>query len=129
MWEVLALATDPLNGGANPVERILDGARRVGREYCWPIAQAVEVAQALGDLQQAVLGFELWSFDETLMPRVLEWSEYRVSLDRPWHEVVRESVQAAVDGLRTQVGEPVWANLTWVSEAEAPHYIPARQSR
>jgi hypothetical protein len=102
MSEVLALATDPRNGGTNPVERILEGTRRVGRE----------VAEALGELQQAVLGFELWSFDEALMPRVLGWSEYRVSLDCPWLEVVRESVRAAVDGLGRQVGEPVWANLT-----------------
>jgi len=127
MSEVLALATDPRNGGTNPVERILEGARRVGREYCWPIAQAVEVAEALGELQQAVLGFELWSFDEALMPRVLGWSEYRVSLDCPWLEVVRESVRAAVDGLGRQVGEPVWANLTWMSAAEAPHYMSARK--
>jgi hypothetical protein len=77
------------------------------------------VAQAFGALQQAVLGFELWTFDENLTPQVLGWSEYPTSLDGPWREVVEASNKEAVDGLRKQVGNGVWANLTWVSESEA----------
>jgi hypothetical protein len=111
----------------NPVERVLERARRVGREYCWPGAQAVEVVGALGELRQAVLGFELWSFDEDLMPQVVGWSSYGVSLDDSWPEVVGQSVQAAIDGLRRQLRGSEWVNLTWVSEAEAPRYFSARE--
>ena len=113
-----ARVSDTERSARNPVERILAGSRRVGGEYCWPIGDAIEVAEALGAVGQAILGFELWSFDEELTPRVVTWSEYRLSLNGPWREVVTASVRAAAEGLRVQVGT-LWANLTWVSEREA----------
>ena len=108
----------------NPVGRILEDARRVGTEYCWALSRAADVTTALGELRQAVLGFEFWAFDDELTPRVVGVSEYRLEFDRPWTEVVDDSVRLAVAGLKTRDESTLWANITWISEREAAPYRP-----
>jgi hypothetical protein len=76
--------------------------------------------KALGELRQAVLGFELWAFDEELTPRVMRVSEYVVTFNRPWSEVVVSSVQSALDGLGERVPDGIWVNLTWQPDPERP---------
>lgn len=117
-------STDGPEVGRNPVDRVLAEARRVGSEYCWALPRAADVVGALGELEQAVLGFELWAFDDGLKPRVVGFSEYRLELDRPWTEVVDESVRLALAGLSGQGDPSIWANLTWMSEREAVRYRP-----
>jgi hypothetical protein len=112
----------------NAVDRVLDGARSVGegpgKEYCWPVATAADVIGALADLQQAVLGFELWSYKRSESPRVLGWSGYEVSLDGRWVDIVEQCRRAAIDEFPAGVVDgDQWVNLTWISETEL-HLVP-----
>ena len=101
----------------NAVERILDASRRVGNEYCWPGDHAPDVARALGEVGQAILGFELWAFDDELTPRVVAVSDYRLQLENDWSVVVADSVRCALEALRS-VAPPVWVNFTWASAGD-----------
>lgn len=108
----------------NPVDRVLEDARRVGNDYCWPASGAREVISALRELEQATLGFEVWSFDNEITPRVVRTSVYEVDLDQPWPDVVRTSFEAALAGMSGL--ETGWINLTWVSATEARDFTTRR---
>lgn len=109
----------------NPVDRVLEDARRVGNEYCWPAKGAREVISAPRELDQATLGFEVWSFDNQITPRVVRISVYEVDLDQPWPDVVRASFEAALAGLSgLETGR---INLTWISATEARDFKAGRR--
>jgi hypothetical protein len=105
---------------ANPVDRVLEDARRVGNEYCWPAKGAREVITALRDLEQATLGFEVWHFENPVGPRVVRISGYEVDLEQPWPDVVRDSSAAALAELSD--ADTGWINLTWISAREARNF-------
>jgi hypothetical protein len=86
----------------NPVDRLLAGARRIGSEYCWPASQAADVARALGELGQAVLGFEWWDFDMGPMPRIVDVSDFTTQLNDPWDHVVALGVRSAIEEWSTR---------------------------
>ena len=117
MLEDRASSIDSAHSITNPVERVLKNARRVGQEYCWPLSSSGDVVGALGELNQAILGYEIWRLDSAA-PTVVEVSEYRTSFAEDWRETVRESVRAATSGLRRRSDMDLWANITWISEGE-----------
>ena len=97
---------------------ILESARAVGEEYCWPASQALEAIQALAKVQCAVLGAELWRFDGNETPEVVGWSEYSVALEGAWVEVVARCARAAQDAVLGNAGDlDLWVNLTGIGES------------
>ena len=117
------------HGHANPVDVVLTGARPVGNEFCWPRAAAFDVIGALGQLDQAVLGFELWSLGTDDRPRVVAWSGYQANLDKPWAQVIEDCVAAAISELRDRADDDLWVNLTWISKRESAEQQPGETAR
>lgn len=115
--------TDDAERHPNPIEVILEHARRVGLEYCWPLPLGPAIIRALGELDQAVLGYEIWSFGEKPTPRVHGVSEYRVDLTLPWSDIVATSAVEAATGLARHLDQDMWIQVTWISRWDSADYL------
>ncbi len=104
----------------SPLGLLLATAKRVGEEFCWPAPSALEVVEALRGLGYAVLGVELWAFDEPEgPPRVVGWSTYATETALEWGDLVAVSAQSAAEAITGHEGDLVlWVNLTFASEEQ-----------
>jgi hypothetical protein len=95
-------------------------ARKVGSELAWSADEVVGVVRALASLRLAVLGLELWEFDDEAEPRVTGWTTYEVDVTAPWRDVVRASAQRAENDLAGHAADPnLWIHVQWISEQDA----------
>lgn len=102
----------------NVLSTLLESARRIDEEWCWPAVHSLSIIRAIESLGLAVLGVELWEMQVDGRPLVKGWSQY----DLPsglWSDVVREAAIAAADEVLGYSGNlDVWVNISWLSEAE-----------
>lgn len=102
----------------NSLNVVLETARKVNSDWCWPVAVASDVVDVLEHLGLAVLGVELWRFDEGAAPTVTGWTEYDVQMGE-WAEIVADSASLAREAFFEHIGNlDIWVNLSWASEAE-----------
>ena len=103
---------------ANVFSTLLECARRVDEEWCWPATDAISVIQAIELLGLAVLGVELWELRADGVPVVKGWSQYDLP-SGPWSDVVQGAARAAADEvLGYSENLDLWVNISWSSEAE-----------
>lgn len=103
---------------ANALTVLLENARRVGEEWCWPATNALEVVRSIEAMGLAVLGVELWDFGGDDGPTVKGWSQYEVPTGR-WDDAVRQLARSAVDELLGfSEDSDLWVSVSWASEAE-----------
>ena len=101
----------------DPLRTLLENARSVGDEWCWPASQASEVIEALGLLNRLILGIELWEFDEEHAgPKVLGWTEWPPADHGDWTSAVQASVEMAQMELERNLPHNTWVNITWARE-------------
>jgi hypothetical protein len=112
-------STDSTISGGNPVEQVLDGARRLGEEYCWPRDRAAAVIEALADLDQLVVGFEEWVFETESGPTVLSISEYEAVIEEDWDDAVRRAARAALTELSRSPMRDTLVQVSWFDHEEA----------
>jgi hypothetical protein len=76
------------------------------------------VIEALRELDQVVLGYEIWVFgDES--PTWQRSSEYKLDESKEWHELVEVAAALAIGELiTTEMQSDSWVNLTWISRME-----------
>lgn len=105
-------------GSTNALTVLLENARRVGEEWCWPATNAVEVVRSIEAMGLAVVGVELWDFGGDDLPTVKGWSQYELPTGR-WEDVVRQVARSAVDELLGfSENRDLWVSVSWASEAE-----------
>ena len=103
---------------SNSLDQLLSLARRVNNEWCWPAAAAEDAIVAIAALNLAVLGIEIWEFDDSDSVVVKGWSQYELPSGE-WSEVVRSSARLARDGVFEHSGNiGLWVNLTWGTQQE-----------
>ena len=73
-----------MSDALDPLGYLLQSARRVGDEFCWPATQLLNVTRSFVALNLIILGVELRRFDEgTAEPTVIGWTEYEIP-DADW---------------------------------------------
>lgn len=105
----------------DPVGVLLSSARRVGDDYCWPAGTALEAIDALSSLSRAVLGVELWRFQDDATPEVAGWSDYVIDTGQPWADVVAKGAREAIEAILGHVGDrDLWVNISWADPPTDP---------
>ncbi|MGH2772797.1 MAG: hypothetical protein ACRDIU_06640 [Actinomycetota bacterium] len=101
-------------------EPLLAAARQVGQDLCWPAKEGEAIIRELAKLGLAILGLELWMFDEDDGPRVVGWTDYELDLNAPWDQVVRDAADRAEREILEHVGNKgLWINIQWITREEA----------
>ncbi len=102
----------------NVLATLLESARRIDEEWCWPAAHSLSVIRAIESLGLAVLGVELWEIQADGPPLVKGWSQYDLP-SGPWSDVVQGAASAAAEEVLGYSGNlDFWVNISWLSEAE-----------
>lgn len=99
--------------------RLIAKARRVNDDLCWPATEITDVIQQLARLDLAILGLELWIFEDDDKPRVTGWTDYKLELQGEWDQVVRDAAEQAEREILEHVGnQDLWINLQWITKEE-----------